>query len=383
MDDLQKKWTILVVDDVLTNIIILKRALINLGFNTLTAQSSVAGIAIAEKYIPDLILLDIMMPVEDGFTTIKKLKDKSITKNIPVIFLSAMTDIESKIKGFELGAVDFITKPFHPAEINARVSLHIKLDIATKALIKSQADNVKKLKATLTQLTVAQDSMLVKSSNIPNAQFATFYLPLNASGGDFYNVLKLTDDSYGYFIADVSGHDIATSFITPSVNALMKQNCSAIYAPNESMEMINNILLEVLPSGKYLTACYLTINRKINKAVIVNMGHPPIIYIPYGKTPILLEYDGDILGAFEDVSYNAHSMEISPKDRFYLYTDGLIERGDSSEVWSANLEKLLNILKDMNVQEMSLEESIKDIKKVAFLDGTEPDDDIILLGVEV
>ncbi len=376
MDKTQKRWTVLIVDDTLTNILILKKALLNLDYDVLTAKSGPEGRQIALEKQPDIILLDIMMPGEDGFEAIQKLKKAPQTKLIPVIFLTAMTDIESKIKGFKLGAVDFIPKPFHPAEIHARVGLHIKLSIATKALIESQA-------AKLKQIEVAQQSLLVQPDDMPNAQFAAYYSSLHAAGGDFYDILDISDNTYGYFIADVSGHDLGTSFITASVKALIQQNCVAIYSPDESMEMVNNVLLNVLPLGKYLTACYITINRKSLKATIVNMGHPPVIFLPKDGKPKLLEYDGDILGAFDGITYTPHTIEINKGDRFYLYTDGLIERGDSSEVWSANLDKLLEMMCNANINELSISESVDKINKEAFIDGSIADDDVVVLGVEV
>ncbi len=90
--------------------------------------SGEAALRLAEKNVPDLILLDIMMPPGiDGFETIKRLKSNPVTENIPVIFLSALDDTQTKVKGFDLGAVDFVTKPFQEKEVLARVRAHLTL----------------------------------------------------------------------------------------------------------------------------------------------------------------------------------------------------------------------------------------------------------------
>jgi putative two-component system response regulator len=87
-----------------------------------------------ENVRPDLILLDIMMPIMDGYTVIEKLKENTITEDIPVIFISALSDIANKTTGFKLGAVDYIVKPFNIEEVKARVKTHLMLSLAQKAL---------------------------------------------------------------------------------------------------------------------------------------------------------------------------------------------------------------------------------------------------------
>ncbi len=372
MSQEQKIFNVLIIDDTPINVLVLKKALINGGYKIYSATNGSDGRTIAKKENPDIILLDIMMPNEDGFETIQKLKEMNETTDIPVIFLSAKTDIEAKIKGFELGAVDFITKPFHPKEVLARVGLHIKMNIATNALLANQKDK-------LSQLANAQKSMLTQPKDLPNAKFAVYYNALLEAGGDFYDVIEISDDITGYFLADVSGHDIGTSFITASVKALLQQNCSAIYTPVESMKMINSILVDILPSGKYLTACYVIINRKTMKMTVVNMGHPPVVYKNQDGIPKLIEQDGDILGAFPDVIFSKYEQKIKANDNIYLYTDGLIENKD--EVWSKNLDKLLGFIKDINDTE--IENCVNTLKEKAFEKNSVIDDDVVVLGIKV
>jgi two-component system cell cycle response regulator len=96
-----------------------------------SAYNTESGETVIRSFAPDLILLDIDLPGEDGFTFCKRLKQNPATARIPVIFLTATDEIESKVQGLELGAVDFVTKPFDPAELRARV----RASLRTKALI--------------------------------------------------------------------------------------------------------------------------------------------------------------------------------------------------------------------------------------------------------
>ena len=100
------------------------------------ANSGERAITIVDRQLPDLILLDIHMPDMDGFTVCQKLKENQKTSAIPVIFMTALNDIDSKVKGFELGAVDYITKPFNVRELLARIKNHLQLTRVTQNLEK-------------------------------------------------------------------------------------------------------------------------------------------------------------------------------------------------------------------------------------------------------
>lgn len=116
-----EKMTILTVDDTPANIRLLTHYLEKQGYHVITAEDGFEGFKAAIQYHPDLILLDVMMPGTDGYEVCELLKAEEETKDIPVMFLTAKTAVEDKIRGFELGAVDYITKPFNLVEIATRV----------------------------------------------------------------------------------------------------------------------------------------------------------------------------------------------------------------------------------------------------------------------
>ncbi len=117
---------VLIVDDNATNIDLLVNTL-QQDYRLGIAKRGANALEYAAKYHPDLILLDIMMPGMDGYEVCTRLKDNPDTRSIPLIFISGMTETVNKTKGFEVGAVDYITKPFHTAEVKARVQTHIAL----------------------------------------------------------------------------------------------------------------------------------------------------------------------------------------------------------------------------------------------------------------
>jgi PAS domain S-box-containing protein len=125
---------ILIVDDTLTNLEVLFGCLTNAGFRILVAEDGMSAIENAKYALPDLILLDILMPGVDGFETCRRLKADEATAEIPVIFMTALTETVDKVKGFSLGAVDYITKPFQQEEVLARVQTHVSLRYLTRQL---------------------------------------------------------------------------------------------------------------------------------------------------------------------------------------------------------------------------------------------------------
>jgi two-component system sensor histidine kinase ChiS len=125
---------ILLVDDNPTNLQLLFETLDGRGYKLLIAKDGNAALSIARKACPNLILLDIMMPEIDGYEVCRQLKADPATAEIPVIFLSALTDTKDKVQGLDLGAVDYVTKPFQPDEVIARVNTHLTVYRLKKAL---------------------------------------------------------------------------------------------------------------------------------------------------------------------------------------------------------------------------------------------------------
>ncbi|MBL1178280.1 response regulator [Pantanalinema sp. GBBB05] len=132
--------TILVVDDTPTNLEVLFDFLNEAGFKVLFAEDGESAIEKASYATPDLILLDILMPGMDGFETCRRLKEREVTQSIPVIFLTALSETVDKVKGFTLGAVDFITKPLQYEEVVARVKTHLRVQTLARQL---QAQNAR------------------------------------------------------------------------------------------------------------------------------------------------------------------------------------------------------------------------------------------------
>ncbi len=148
--------TILVVDDNPTNLGVAVNCLEDQGFTVLIARDGHSGIKRAKYAHPDLILLDVLMPGIDGFETCRQLKATPETQEIPIIFMTALSNTEDKVKGFELGAVDYVTKPIQIEEVIARVSLHLKLHFLNQALEQRVEERTTELNTALKKLQQSQ-----------------------------------------------------------------------------------------------------------------------------------------------------------------------------------------------------------------------------------
>lgn len=137
--DSKSKIKVMIIDDVRVNLRLLGSIIESMGYETVSYQSAVAAIEALKTEAPSLILLDALMPDMDGFEFCQEIKKNVKTRDIPVIFISASMDAEDKKKGFEAGAVDYITKPFERSEVVARAGLQIKMYEMQQQLVQNTA----------------------------------------------------------------------------------------------------------------------------------------------------------------------------------------------------------------------------------------------------
>lgn len=363
---------VLAVDDERSNLALLALTLRNEGYDVYTAPNGEAALSLMEGVVPDIVLLDIMMPGLDGFQVVEAMKGREGLTQVPVIFLSGMEDLESKLHGFSAGAVDYITKPFHVEEVRARLRIHLQLAHAQKALVEEQGRRLRSLGN-------AQRDLLRKPEDLPEAKFSVLFESREEAGGDLYDVVSSSDGIHGYFVADASGHDVGTSLVAAGARALLRQNASPIYSPDETFRLVNDALVGWLPPGKYLTAAYARLNRFTGHLVSVTAGHPPPLLMPKDGPPELLIAPGDVLGAFTGASFGRIERKLRKGDRLVLYTDGLVEDENEGRIWSGGTARLLDVAPGLS------ETPLPDLpsRLAESMVGTRGQDDLLVLAFEV
>jgi signal transduction histidine kinase len=238
---------ILLVDDNPNNLKVLSEAIQGCGWKALMATDGESAIEQTEYARPDLILLDVMMAGIDGFETCRRLKTNPITENIPVIFMTALADSTDKVAGLEIGAVDYITKPFQHEEVIARLKLHLKISHLTRTLEERVQERTAELTQSLQELQQTQLQL------IQSEKMSTLGQLVAGIGHEINNPVGF-----------VSGN---LSYIEEYVNDLLRlvnlQQQKLPQPDHEIQELVEEIDLEYLAEDlpKLLTSMHQGINR--------------------------------------------------------------------------------------------------------------------------
>jgi len=334
--------SILLVDDNPTNLQVLFQTLEGVGCKLLVAKNGEIALSIAGKALPDLILLDIMMPGIDGYEVCRQLKANRATSSIPVIFLSALGDTEDKVKGLQLGAVDYVTKPFQPDEVIARVNTHLTIH-RLKREVESQKDQ---LEHELEVVSEVQRKLLPKQLPVIDGfKLGVHYETSRYAGGDYYDVAELPDNCWGFLIADAEGHSAPAAVLMAMTCALFRSYPGSAADPAEVIHYLNEHLCKVADPS-FMTALYAFYDASAHTMRMARAGHPlPMVFRNSDQKAIELNCPGVYPLGIEpyEIEIPVTEVKLEPGDRFLIYTDGLTERFDE-EGQTYGEERLLKLL---------------------------------------
>jgi phosphoserine phosphatase RsbU/P len=388
---------VFIVDDNMVNRKLLVGILKKEGYSLLEAEDGEQAIEMTVQEMPDLILLDIMMPKKDGYDVCAQLKADKKTANIPIIFLSAKSQTEDKIKRLDLGGADYVTKPFDRGEVLARVRVQLKIARLTRELMSANAELLhkqEKLDEDLKAAAGIQRSLLPKS--IPEMEALEMvwrFMPCNRIGGDIFNVLQLDENRWSIYMLDVSGHGVPSALVAVSASQMLLAQHDRLLKksrenPRHHEIMSPSRVLETLDRefpidrfDKHFTMSYVIMDTDLNCITYSNAGHPPPVLIRKGGGMELLEKGGTIIGMGGMLPFEEGTMEIRPGDRLFLYTDGAVEyqNGDGELYGKDRFYDKISRLKDRSLMD-HIDGIINDIMN--FGDQRPPQDDLTLLGVE-
>jgi phosphoserine phosphatase RsbU/P len=321
------KKTILLVDDTPANIQIALAILKELYQVKVATNGAKALELAATAPAPDLILLDVMMPGIDGFEVCTRLKASSATRDIPVIFLTGQTEIEDETRGFEVGGVDYIHKPFSPAVVKARVHTHLVL----RGIREKLAQQLAAMKSELETARQIQLSILPREMpNVAGLEIAARYIPMTEVAGDFYDFIVVDDKRLGAFVGDVSGHGMPAALISSMLKIALAAQTSVASDPAQVMAGLNLALCGKF-QGHFVTAAYIYIDTENKIMRYAGAGHPPLVVcgeVSCGARS--LEENGLMLGAFPFATYTSIEIPFHPGMWALLYTDGILEMSNST-----------------------------------------------------
>lgn len=370
---------LLLVDDNPTNLQVLFQTLKDSGCRLLVAKDGHTALAIARKSRPDLILLDIMMPDIDGHEVCRRLKAEAVTAGIPVIFLSALGETEDKVRGLELGAVDYIAKPFQPEEVIARVNTHLTIH-----RLKREVDKQKnQLEKELEIVSEVQRRLLPKQlPQVKGLKLDVCYETSRYAGGDYYDIAAIDDNQWGFLVADAEGHSAPAAVLMAMTCALFRAYPGTPDKPDEVLTYLNRHLCKVAEPS-FITALYAVYDCRGRSVRVARAGHPPpMIYRLADQAAAELDCPGIFPMGIQDFpQVPVTQTQLQPGDRLLLYTDGITERFNPRSELYGEQRLLRQLAVDSGNDPQAVKAAIlEDLKKFA---GPRPadDDQMLLLGI--
>src|SRR3954471_14168979 len=309
--------TILVVDDNPVNLQVLVRTLDGHGHRILAAKNGRAAIDIARRVRPDVVLLDVMMPEMGGFEVCRLLKAEPATRETAVIFLSALGDVEDKVSGLSLGAVDYITKPIQPEEVQVRVANHLMRLYLERELRRSR-DRLDRELAKAAPLQQQLAPRVLPSH--PALTFGPFYRTSRHAGGDYYDVLDLGGDRFAVIVADVSGHGATAAIVMAMIRTVLHTPAGCSGDPAAVLGYINEHFRYLWDDTIFATAIYAVFDSRAAMLQVACAGHPRPLLVRKGEPVGPLPVEATIPLLLTDIG-NIPSTEfmLRPGDRVLFY----------------------------------------------------------------
>jgi phosphoserine phosphatase RsbU/P len=330
---------ILVVDDVAENRDLLARRLARLGFTSIDqASNGVEALAAIGTKSYDLLLLDIMMPVLDGFGVLEALRRDGRINEVPVVVISALGEIEPVVRCIELGAVDFITKPFNPTLLRARVLATLE----KKALSDLTREELRRKRHELNEARTLQLALAPPpfAGTICGRALSIDILlePAKEVGGDLVDHFRVGDDMVVLALGDVSDKGAGAALMMARTHAMLRAltarpDAAALFrAPQEALGIVNAALADGNESCMFVTFLLASLDVATARLAYVRAGHvPPFHRNGTGKVGRLAGPGGPPLGLFENAAYKAATVTLGPDDRLLIVTDGFTEAHDPGD----------------------------------------------------
>ncbi len=322
LNQTNKKYSVMVVDDSPENIDVLKETLKN-DYIVRPALNGALALKIAAAYPqPDLILLDVMMPEMGGYEVMRRLQADEATREIPVIFVTAISEMEGELAGLELGAVDYITKPVSPPIVRARVQTHLAL---REAKVKLEQQNL----ALLHEKMLVENILARMRSPLFFDDRNLRYLisPVDRSNGDILLSSFTPDGRQWVLVGDFTGHGLPAAVAAPLISHVFYTRAQEGKSIEAVLEEINDVLYRQLPTNVFMAGCLVEIaaDRKVIK--LWNAGMPPCVFMQDGKVQRRMGWRITPLGIAEQIDFqnSRESFDVQVGSRLYIFSDGITE----------------------------------------------------------
>ncbi|MBL8050000.1 MAG: SpoIIE family protein phosphatase [Anaerolineales bacterium] len=327
---------ILIVDDEPFNVNYLEQELEDLNYETITAVNGKEALEKIESEAPDLVLLDIMMPIMDGFTVLEKAKANPVIRDIPIIIISANNDLQSVVKGIKLGAEDYLPKPFEPTLLQAR----IQSSLEKKHLRDLQDLYLKSLEKELNIARDIQKEFLPKElPRVAGWEIASYFKAAKEVAGDFYDAFILPDGSLTFLVADVCGKGIGAALFMTLFRSLIRAASTTDQFSNQqdlkqfthaqrllhAVSLTNNYVTTTHAEAYMFATIFIGIlDTKNGNLTYINGGNEPALVIgKNGQVRTELPRTGPAIGVIPRTIFEAKQIMLADDDMLVAFTDGI------------------------------------------------------------
>ena len=382
---------LLVVDDNEDNRYTLTRRLKREGYSQLLfATNGREALDVLRDHPIDLVLLDIMMPDMNGYEVLERMKADARLRDVPVVMISAVDEVDSVVRCVELGAEDYLAKPFNATLLRARVGASLE----KKRLRDEVLRHVMRMEEDLAaardiQLGMVPSTFPPASAAFPVDLYATLH-PAFEVGGDLYDFFLGDDHTLCFVIADVSGKGAAAALFMARAKALIRTVAKLLARadgrcpkPAEIVGHVNEELCRDNPGSMFVTAFVATLDLHDRTLSYCNAGHncPYLLGADASAVTALSEARGRLLGINADAPYATHSRTLG-SELLFLYTDGITEAENAAGEFfdDAGLEASLRAAAGKDAKGV-VESVISAVR--AFAGEARQSDDIAAIGLRL
>jgi serine phosphatase RsbU (regulator of sigma subunit)/anti-sigma regulatory factor (Ser/Thr protein kinase) len=370
---------ILLVDDAKPNLDILVQGL-KVDYKLSVAMNGETALQIAANTPPDLVLLDIVMPVLDGYEVCRRLRTMPETADVPIMFLSSLEEVQNKTRGFEAGANDYVTKPFDMLEVKARVRSLLKVKAYNDA-VKEQIAGELRIARSIQMGMVPQD--FAPLEDIYGVSIGAVLEPAREVGGDLYGLCEAGQERLVIFLGDVSGKGIPAAMVMVRAISLARLLAREIAEPGRILARLNDELATDNPSGMFVTFLCVAFEPKSRRIKMANAGHcRPLLLPRTGPPRWAVERLGTALGFETGLEFESTELTIESGDALILYSDGVTEAFNPDEECFGN-DRLLGAATGLAGQS-STAITTNLLRSVRAFAGSAPQsDDIAILTMKI
>jgi sigma-B regulation protein RsbU (phosphoserine phosphatase) len=336
---MNERQRVLIVDDTPENIMMLREALKeDVSISAATNGEKALALALKEPQ-PDLVLLDVMMPEIDGYEVCERLKADPATRDIPVIFVTALAETGDEARGLSLGAVDYITKPFNANLVRARVQNQLELkrhrdhlsDLVierSRELLETTAAK-ERLEGELEAARSLQMAMLPPgraAGEHGESEISAVLEPAKAVGGDLYDYFLLDDGRLCFLVGDVSDKGVTASLFMVKASTLMRAEASRCNIPEEILRRVNFELARDNDACMFVTLILGVLDLATGEGILASAGHEfPLTASPGKSTEFVMMSGGPAMGLDLSAEFTSQPFRLAPGDGMVFYTDGITE----------------------------------------------------------